>query len=116
SFCRSSNTFGNVDFYLFSLIETTYKKITGEDNVDKELRELFSKEGIKYNDIRYKVGEIINKAYILSQDQVAEFVTRDKPNERYNALASIMGFERILKLRKNLNATTRYLKESLESL
>ncbi|MGW5952465.1 AAA family ATPase [Bacillus mycoides] len=118
SFARSDNGFSNVDISLFSLGDSgSFRKIAnGEDNVDLALRRIFEKEGIKYRDIKYKVGEIINKAYILSQDQVADFVTRDKPNERYSALASIMGFERVLKLRKNLSNTIKCFKESLEAL
>ncbi|MCW1941181.1 hypothetical protein OMD49_24355 [Bacillus anthracis] len=71
---------------------------------------------MKYRDVKYKVGEIINKAYILSQDQVADFVTRDKPSERYNALASIMGFEKVLKIRKNLNTSLKCFNETEENL
>lgn len=118
SFNLNDTGFGNVDFSLF--IKDEYgiyeKKASGESNVDSALRKLFEENGIKYRDIKYKVGEIINKAYILSQDQVADFVTRDKPSERYNALASIMGFERVLKIRKNLNTSLKCFNEVEENL
>jgi DNA repair protein SbcC/Rad50 len=118
TFTCTTNGFGNIDFSLFALeSQGTWVKIAnGEVNVDKALREILEDNGVKYKDIKYRVGEIINKAYILSQDQVADFVTRDKPNERYNALASIMGFERILKLRKNLNTSIKCSTEILDSL
>lgn len=116
--CTSTNGFGNIDFSLFSLSSqgSLVKIANGEGNVDKTLRKILEENGVKYKDIKYKVGEIINKAYILSQDQVADFVTRDKPTERYNALASIMGFERILKIRKNLNTSIKCFIEILDSL
>ncbi|MFK3957885.1 AAA family ATPase [Guptibacillus hwajinpoensis] len=118
TFACTTNGFGNIDFSLFALeSQGTWVKIAnGEISVDKALRKILSENGVKYKDIKYRVGEIINKAYILSQDQVADFVTRDKPNERYSALASIMGFERILKLRKNLNTSIKCSTEILDSL
>lgn len=118
TFPRTINGFGNIDFSLYNLNSqgTLVKIANGEVNVDKALREILENNGVKYKDIKYKVGEIINKAYILSQDQVADFVTRDKPNERYNALASIMGFERILILRKNISTSIKCFKEIFESI
>ncbi|QHE59820.1 AAA family ATPase [Rossellomorea vietnamensis] len=118
TFTCTTNGFGNIDFSLFALEnQGAWLKIAnGEVNVDKALRKILEENGVKYKDIKYRVGEIINKAYILSQDQVADFVTRDKPNERYNALASIMGFERILKIRKNLNTSIKCSTEILDSL
>lgn len=115
AFSRNSNSFGNIDFCLLSKSNSRgiFEKIaSGEENVDLELRKIFENKGVKYKDIKYKVGEIINKAYILSQDQVSDFVTRDKPNDRYHALASIMGFEKVLKLRKNLNNSRKILNDA----
>ncbi|MGY2611209.1 AAA family ATPase [Bacillus pretiosus] len=118
AFGLNDTGFGNIDFSLF--IKNEYgiyeKKANGESNVDLALRKIFEENGVKYRDVKYKVGEIINKAYILSQDQVADFVTRDKPSERYNALASIMGFERVLKIRKNLNTSLKCFNEAEENL
>lgn len=113
TFSKQRNNFSNIDFCLLSNIESNgYEKIAvGEDRVDNKLRELFEQEGIEYKDNKYKVGEMINKAYILSQDQVADFVSRDKPGDRFNALASIMGFEKVVKIRKNLNLSKNLLKE-----
>jgi exonuclease SbcC len=118
AFPRNNNSFGNIDFCLLSVNNSgTYERIaSGEENVDSALREIFEEKGVKYKDIKYKVGEIINKAYILSQDQVSDFVTRDKPNDRYNALASIMGFEKVLKLRKNLNNSRKMLNDAFLEL
>lgn len=118
AFGLNDTGFGNIDFSLF--IKNEYgiyeKKANGESNVDLALRKIFEENGVKYRDVKYKVGEIINKAYILSQDQVADFVTRDKPSERYNALASIMGFEKVLKIRKNLNTSLKCFNETEENL
>jgi DNA repair protein SbcC/Rad50 len=37
---------------------------------------------------------LIKQALILSQDQVTDFILRDDPNERFNALADIMGYKK----------------------
>lgn len=113
AFSKSLDVFSNIDFCLLSKSSSEkFNKIAiGEEKVDKKLRELFEQEGIEYKDNKYKVGEMINKAYILSQDQVSDFVSRDKPGERFNALASIMGFEKIVKMRKNLSLSKSLLKE-----
>ncbi|MGI1809696.1 AAA family ATPase [Priestia sp. TGN 0903] len=110
--------FGNIEFSLNTVEETGgLRKITsGEDNVDRALREKFQEQGVNFKDLKYKVGEIIKKAYILSQDQVADFVTRDKPNDRYNALASIMGFEKIVKIRKNISNSKKIIDEKIGTL
>jgi DNA repair protein SbcC/Rad50 len=117
SFIRNENGFGNIEFTLFVIDNDSImeKVASGEDNVDAVLRKRFREEGIEYKDVKYRVGEVINKAYILSQDQVTDFVTRDKPNERFSALASIMGFEKILKLRKNLVNSKRYISDSIDN-
>ncbi|MGG4468458.1 SMC family ATPase [Paenibacillus alvei] len=118
SFSLNETGFGNIDFSL--LVKNEFgiydKKANGESNVDSALRGIFEEHGKRYKDTKYKMGEIINKAYILSQDQVADFVTREKPSERYNALASIMGFERVLKIRKNLHMTFKSFNEVRASL
>ena len=94
SFSKNSNNYTNIDFSLF---EESQRIAVGEDNVDTALREIFEEQGVDYRNLKYKVGEAINKAYILSQDQVTDFVTKDKPNDRYTALANIMGFEKSFK-------------------
>lgn len=110
-FIKNENGFGNIEFALY---DKNKKLATGEENVDTELRGIFKEQGIDYRNIKYRVGEKINKAYILSQDQVTDFVTRDTPKERYIALANIMGFERVLKVRRNINNTLKSLKEIRE--
>ncbi|MCC3359553.1 AAA family ATPase [Bacillus sp. REN16] len=111
SFSKNNTGYGNIDF---SLYHENERIAIGEDNVDLALRKIFENHGINYRNLKYKVGEAINKAYILSQDQVTDFITRDKPTERYNALANIMGFERVLKVRKNINTTIRCFEELLD--
>src|SRR5699024_9971943 len=73
------------------------EKYIGTDKVNKELGSVVSKnKEIKWN------NEILNRAYILSQSQISDFIVRDEPKERYDSLASIMGFEKINKLRNNI--------------
>ena len=104
SFKLNKGGFGNSIFSIFSISESSVcKKIdSGELNVDRELRRIIKDAGYEYRDKRFKVGEVINKAYILSQDQVTEFVTNENPTEKYEALSSIMGFENVIKFRRNL--------------
>ena len=118
TFYYNEEGFGNIEFSLNTVKETDglVKITSGEDNVDLALREKFQEQGVNFKDLKYKVGEIIKKAYILSQDQVTDFVTRDKPNDRYNALASIMGFEKIVKIRKNISNSKKVLDEEIGTL
>ncbi|TNV69737.1 AAA family ATPase [Trichococcus shcherbakoviae] len=84
------------------------KIASGEENVNRELGEIVSKKGNGRWD-----NKILSKAYILSQTQVANFITKDTPRERYNALASIMGFEKINNLKINLSRTTEVLSNKI---
>lgn len=120
TFSYNEDGFGKVDFSLNRVPEDGERELvkitSGEENVDSALRNTFQEQGVNFKDLKYKVGEIIKKAYILSQDQVTDFVTRDRPNDRYNALASIMGFEKIVKVRKNISNSKKVLDESVASL
>jgi DNA repair protein SbcC/Rad50 len=92
------------------------KIAVGEENVDQFLRNELDNNGFYFKDKKHTVGELINKAYVLSQDQVTNFVSRDKPDERYQALASIMGFEQVIKLMKNIENAKKLLVMELDKL
>ena len=45
---------------------------------------------------------LLKKSHLLSQDQITDFVLRDKPKERFDSLADIMGYRQQMNLVKNL--------------
>lgn len=104
SFKLNENGFSKTQFSIFTKKSNGHfkKSGTGNENVDNELRKILLETGYEYRDKRSTVGEVVNKAYILSQDQVADFVSKEQPDKRYEALSSIMGFDDIVKFRKNL--------------
>lgn len=55
-------------------------------------------------------GQLIKQTYILSQDQVTEFVTSEDSAERYRALANIMGLKSMLNESDNVKKIYSALK------
>lgn len=55
-------------------------------------------------------GQLIKQTYILSQDQVTEFVTSEDSAERYRALANIMGLKSMLSESDNVKKIYSALK------
>lgn len=55
-------------------------------------------------------GQLIKQTYILSQDQVTEFVTSEDSAERYRALANIMGLKSMLNESDNVKKIYNALK------
>lgn len=114
SFNLNNDGFGNIEISLFKKNTTTdreYVRIArGDENVNNEL-----KKHIGNADERLfknlPIGEMINKAYVLSQDQITDFVSKDSPSAKYEALASIMGFEKVVKLRNNIMQSISYLNQ-----
>ncbi|MBT2579804.1 hypothetical protein J7E43_20875 [Bacillus sp. ISL-8] len=74
------------------------EKINTKEKVDD-----FLKGGVEYNNSLPKgaFGEVMKQAYILSQDQVTDFVGNDDPGKRYRALVDIMGYRQLLNLSDN---------------
>lgn len=56
---------------------------------------------------RGSYGQLIKQTFILSQSQVADFVTSEEPSERFRALADIMGFRALLNESDNMKKYTR---------
>ncbi|MBL5868130.1 hypothetical protein [Heyndrickxia sporothermodurans] len=55
--------------------------------------------GGDYFTLTYERGgfsQLLKQAYILSQDQVTDFITSEDAKERYKALANIMGLKSML--------------------
>ncbi|PGD17960.1 AAA family ATPase [Bacillus toyonensis] len=117
-FNKTENGFGNDSFTLNKVEDDilTIRIATGIDNVNIALQKIFQEQGIKLGNPNYKFTDVLKKAYILSQDQVVDFVIRDKGTERYNSLASIMGFEKIVEIRKTINNSKKFLERSYKEL
>ncbi|MEZ2649678.1 AAA family ATPase [Bacillus wiedmannii] len=89
------------------------EKINTKDRVDD-----FLKGGIEYNKSIPKgaFGEVMKQAYILSQDQVTDFVGNDDPGKRYRALVDIMGYRQLLNLSDNSRKVLSKLENNLKKL
>ncbi|MDQ0721910.1 exonuclease SbcC [Paenibacillus sp. W4I10] len=62
---------------------------------------------------RGSYGQLIKQTFILSQSQVADFVTSEEPSERFRALADIMGFRALLNESDNMKKIhTSLIKQS----
>ncbi|WP_158318944.1 AAA family ATPase [Robertmurraya kyonggiensis] len=53
---------------------------------------------------------LVKQALILSQDQVTDFILRDDPNERFNALVDIMGYKKWTMIINNLKKVNDKIK------
>ncbi|MFC4306224.1 AAA family ATPase [Cohnella boryungensis] len=90
------NDYGNTQVALTSSDGKTYR---GQVEV-----ETFLKQGTldQTSFVRGSFGQLIKQTFILSQSQVADFVTSDEPSERFRALADIMGFRSLLNESDNM--------------
>ncbi|PIC87425.1 hypothetical protein CSV72_05510 [Sporosarcina sp. P20a] len=87
------------------------KLTSGEDKVNQKMGEIISKNVNGKWD-----NKILSQAYILSQTQITNFITKDTPKDRYNSLASIMGFEKINNLKNNLSGTAEILLNKVNTI
>jgi DNA repair protein SbcC/Rad50 len=91
---RSFNvTHGEVGNTQVKLREKSGQLHRGQENVEVFLKSEFFKD---VNFAKGAYGHLIKQTYILSQDQVTDFVTSEDSEERYRALANIMGLKSIL--------------------
>lgn len=67
--------------------------IRGQENVENFLKKEYF-ENVNFGKGVY--GKLIKQTYILSQDQVTEFINSEDGGERYRALANIMGLKSML--------------------
>lgn len=98
---RSFKKIGDIEFsYLKVSIKNirTCEIVNGETNVVQKLDEIVSNGSKNKWDKR-----AMSQAYILSQSQINSFITKDKPKDRYDSLASIMGFDKINNVKKNID-------------
>lgn len=84
--CSLSNTSSK-------LITTTGERIVGVDNIEIYLKSI-SQDKVSYSKGIY--NQLLKKSYILSQDQISNFVKSPDNASRYKALADIMGLKSVL--------------------
>lgn len=106
---NTSGKFGNISVSLY--YKDGRKLCSGEENVYKKLNELVSLDGNSHWD-----NKIMSKTYILSQDQIADFIVKDSPQERYNSLAAIMGFEKVNNLKNNILTASNVLNNKMHQI
>jgi exonuclease SbcC len=92
----SENEFGNTQVNLVEKDGTIHR---GQVLVENFLKR-GNFEGTNFT--RGGYAQLIKQTYILSQNQVAEFVISDEPAERFRALANIMGFKGLLNESDNM--------------
>lgn len=84
--CSLSNTSSK-------LITLAGEKISGVDNIEVYLKSI-SQDKVSYSKGIY--NQLLKKSYILSQDQISNFVKSPDNASRYKALADIMGLKPVL--------------------
>ncbi len=93
------------------IMKNNNKEINSKQKVDDFLSTKFSGSVIKNN-----FGKMLKQTYILSQDQVTDFVVDDDPRQRFRSLANIMGLQQLLNLSDNLKKTLSQVKKQEEDL
>lgn len=86
--------------------------VSGKHNVESKLKLMFLPDMVNstFN---------LKQPYILSQDQVTDFILKDNPKDKYKALASLVGLEKIINYSHNIRLIKKDLngkKEKLENL
>ena len=82
----------------------------GKNSVEKYINENIAHETTN----KKLFNELVKKSHILSQDQITDFVLRDNPKERFNALADIMGYRQPINLVNNLKIIQDAIKRNIE--
>ncbi|WP_393959895.1 AAA family ATPase [Priestia megaterium] len=98
-----NNVYGNVHVKVTDKNHKTLKNdkeqpINSKDRVDEFLSNIF-KHNAGFQQGLF--GRLMKQTYILSQDQVTEFITSEDPADRFRSIANIMGFKPLLNLSDN---------------
>ncbi|MGP5392227.1 AAA family ATPase [Enterococcus hirae] len=101
-----TNSFNNIKVSIENC--TTNEVLQGESNVIKKIEEIVSKDSMFKWD-----KKTMSQAYILSQSQINSFITKDSSKDRYDSLASIMGFEKVNNLKKNIEKSKNEIKNQI---
>ncbi|MFP3511477.1 SMC family ATPase [Peribacillus sp. SIMBA_075] len=105
---KTKNTY--VELKMLSTAENgLVQTIHGKANVESKLRTLFI-PNLNDNTLDIK------QPFILSQDQVTDFVIKDKPKQRYKALANLVGLNKIINYSDNMRLIIRELNSKAKEL
>ncbi|PHD74077.1 hypothetical protein COF64_16455 [Bacillus sp. AFS043905] len=85
---------------------------TGKGNVEEILKEILFNNSNGSN----LINNMMKHSFILSQDQVTDFIVRDDPNERYKSIADIMGLRRVVSYTENINQFLTQLNTQIREL
>ncbi|WP_144487903.1 AAA family ATPase [Siminovitchia fortis] len=84
----------------------------GKENVEKYIEENIANK----NTNKKLLSALIKRSHLLAQDQITDFVLRDNPKDRFNALANIMGYRQLINMAKNLNKVKNNVNQYISSL
>ncbi|MEQ6047982.1 SMC family ATPase [Lysinibacillus capsici] len=89
------------------------KPVNSKEKVDEYLSGVFQQNNGNNKNV---FGKLMKKTYILSQDQVTEFVTSEDAVETFRSIANIMGFKPLLKLSDNMRKINSALESNIKKL
>ncbi|RJE13244.1 AAA family ATPase [Bacillus cereus] len=84
----------------------------GKVNVEEVLKKILFNNSNGNN----LINNMMKHSFILSQDQVTDFIVRDDPNERYRSIADIMGLRRVVNYKENINQFLTQLRSQIREL
>ncbi|MDI3091482.1 SMC family ATPase [Priestia megaterium] len=98
-----NNVYGNIQVKVTDKEDRTLKNskqqfINSKDRVDEFLSDIFE-HNVGFQQGLF--GRLMKQTYILSQDQVTDFITSEDPADRFRSIANIMGFKPLLNLSDN---------------
>ncbi|MBV6734539.1 AAA family ATPase [Priestia megaterium] len=98
-----NSLYGNIQVKITNEAHKTLKNteqqlVNSKERVDEFLSNIFA-HNVGFQQGLF--GKLMKQTYILSQDQVTEFVTSDDPAARFRSIANIMGFKPLLNLSDN---------------
>lgn len=109
-FTMTNGTAGNLQVRIISKDGNVH---TGQEQIEAFLK-MHTADSITYE--RGSFSKLLKQAYILSQDQVTDFITSEDAKERYKALANIMGLKSILIEFDNFKKVLKGLEKNKEKL
>ncbi|MGS7467757.1 AAA family ATPase [Bacillus paranthracis] len=105
-------TDGKVGNIMTKIITKDKEIIKGQDKIEDFLKNHYFRKG---KERKGWFGELIRQSYVLSQDQITEFISKEDPKERFESLADIMGLKNIMYLFGNFRGAQRELEKRIEA-
>ncbi|WP_152425305.1 AAA family ATPase [Bacillus subtilis] len=106
-------TNGNVGNLQVRIISKDENVHIGQEQIENFLK-MHTANSITYE--RGGFSQLLKQAYILSQDQVTDFITSEDAKERYKALANIMGLKSMLLEFDNFKRVLKGLEKNKDNL